>query len=221
MEPERGSTPTIWRKPINTADAVARPTSVESRSIEPASEPLLLDQEKDSNTPTKAFDQKQSASAVGVVRINDPIRRSTVNQEDFAVEGYRTEKVSPCAETIVPSTDRVSWENALRRVIEGWWQEMLCCLISVVALVILTIILKKFNSQPLPDWPSGITLNTVLACIATICRSALLVPVTEGLAQAKWVWFKQPRPLKDFEAFDKASRGLSGSLSLLSHTKGW
>ncbi|KAK2469059.1 hypothetical protein H9L39_19327 [Fusarium oxysporum f. sp. albedinis] len=195
MESERSSTPPIWRKPINIADAVPRPTGVESRSVEPASEPLLLDQENDPSTLTKAFDQKKSASAVGVVPINDQIHRSTLNHEDFAVGGYRTEKVSPCAETIVPG--KVRWENNLRRIIEGWWQEMLCCVVSIVALVILTMTLKKFNNQPLPDWPS------------------------EGLAQAKWVWFKQPRPLKDFEAFDKASRGLGGSLSLLSHTKGW
>ncbi|KAL9571895.1 hypothetical protein ACKAV7_003884 [Fusarium commune] len=145
MASERNSTLPIGRKPVNTANAVARPTSVESKSVEPASEPLLLDQENDPNTPTKAFDQKQSVSAIGVVPIKDQIHSATLNQEDFAVGGYSTEKVSPCAETIVP----------------------------------------------------------------------------KGLAQAKWVWFKQPRPLKDFEAFDKASRGLGGSLSLLSHTKGW
>lgn len=219
MASERNSTLPIGRKPVNTTNAVARPTSVESKSVEPASEPLLLDQENDPNTPIKAFDQKQSASAISVVPIKDQIHSATLNQEDFAVGGYSTEKVSPCSETIAPS--RVSWGNTLRRVIEGWWQEILCCLVSVVALITLTMTLRKFNNQPLPDWPSGITLNTVLACIATICRSALLIPVTEGLAQAKWVWFKQPRPLKDFEAFDKASRGLGGSLSLLSHTKGW
>ncbi|KAF5674705.1 hypothetical protein FDENT_9961 [Fusarium denticulatum] len=145
MESERDSTPPMWRKPINTVDAVARPTTVESRSVEPASEPLLLHQENDPNTTTEALDKKQSASAVGVVPINEQIHRSTLNQEDSAIGGYRTEKVRPCAETTV----------------------------------------------------------------------------IKGLAQAKWVWFKQPRPLKDFEAFDKASRGLGGSLSLLSHTKGW
>ncbi|SCO53762.1 uncharacterized protein FFNC_15170 [Fusarium fujikuroi] len=219
MASERNSTLPIGRKPVNTANAVARPTSVESKSVEPASEPLLLDQENDPNTPINAFDQKRSASAIGVVPIKDQIHSASLNQEDFAVGGYSTEKVNPCSETIVPR--RVSWGNTLRRVIEGWWQEILCCLVSVVALITLTMTLRKFNNQPLPDWPSGITLNTVLACIATICRSALLIPVTEGLAQAKWVWFKQPRPLKDFEAFDKASRGLGGSLSLLSHTKGW
>ncbi|KAG4259284.1 hypothetical protein FPRO03_12960 [Fusarium proliferatum] len=145
MASERNSTLPIGRKPVNTTNAVARPTSVESKSVEPASEPLLLDQENDPNTPTKAFDQKRSASAIGVVPIEDQIHSATLNQEDFAVEGYSTEKVNTCSETIVP----------------------------------------------------------------------------KGLAQAKWVWFKQPRPLKDFEAFDRASRGLGGSLSLLSHTKGW
>jgi len=211
MASEHKSTLPIRRKPVNTANSVARPTSVESKSVEPASEPLLLDQENDPNTPARAFDPKRSASAISVVPINDQLHSATLNQEGFAVGGYSTEKVSR----------RVIWGNTQRRIIEGWWQEILCCLVSVVALITLTMTLRKFNNQPLPDWPSGITLNTVLACIATICRSALLIPVTEGLAQAKWVWFKQPRPLKDFEAFDKASRGLGGSLSLLSHTKGW
>ncbi|RGP58877.1 hypothetical protein FLONG3_11351 [Fusarium longipes] len=145
MESKRDSTPPIRRKPITTVDAVAWPTTVESGSVEPASEPLLLDQENDPNTPTKTFNEKQYASTAGVVPINDQIHRSTSNRENFAIGEYRAEKVSPCAETIVP----------------------------------------------------------------------------KGLAQAKWIWFKQPRPLKDFEAFDKASRGLGGSLSLLSHTKGW
>ncbi|RBR21966.1 uncharacterized protein FIESC28_04679 [Fusarium coffeatum] len=145
MESERGSTQPIRRKPMNTADAVTQPTGIDSRSVEPASEPLLSDQENDPNTPTKTFDQKQSPNLVSVVPANDQTLSPTLNQEDFATGGYKTEKASPCAEAIS----------------------------------------------------------------------------SKGLAQAKWIWFKHPRPLKDFEAFDRASRGLGGSLSLLSHTKGW
>jgi hypothetical protein len=116
----------------------------------------------------------------------------------------------------------IGWKESTRRIIDGWWQEILCCALSIVSLIVLTIILRKFDNKPLPNWPSGITLNTVLACVATLCRTTLLVPVTEGLGQAKWTWFKKkPRPLRDFEAFDKASRGLGGSLTLLAHTKGW
>jgi hypothetical protein len=131
-----------------------------------------------------------------------------------------TEKVDSHEGSMSESTG--GWQKTTRRIIDGWWQEMLCCLISIIFLITLAITLRKFNNKPLPNWPSGITLNTVLACKATICRTALLIPVTEGLAQPKWTWFKmKPRPLKDFEAFDKASRGLGGSLSLLLYTKGW
>ncbi|KAF5549525.1 hypothetical protein FMEXI_4226 [Fusarium mexicanum] len=64
-------------------------------------------------------------------------------------------------------------------------------------------------------------INTVDAVAWPTTVESGSVGPAKGLAQAKWIWFKQPRPLKDFEAFDKASRGLGGSLSLLSHTKGW
>ncbi|KAF6818031.1 hypothetical protein CSOJ01_02168 [Colletotrichum sojae] len=53
-------------------------------------------------------------------------------------------------------------------------------------------------------------------------ETAFVIPVAEGLSQAKWNWFrKKPRPLDDFDAFDKASRGPWGSVTLLFRTKGW
>ncbi|KAH9232766.1 hypothetical protein K456DRAFT_37974 [Colletotrichum gloeosporioides 23] len=75
---------------------------------------------------------------------------------------------------------------------------------------------------PLPDWPSGITVNTAVAFISTVARTAFTVPVAEGLSQCKWNWFKKkPRHLRDFDLFDSASRGPWGSMSLLIRTKGW
>ncbi|KAF6793355.1 hypothetical protein CMUS01_16104 [Colletotrichum musicola] len=108
------------------------------------------------------------------------------------------------------------------RILKGWWQELACCAISIVSFVALVFFLRAFNGEPLPSWPSGITINTVVAFLATISRTAFVIPVAEGLSQAKWNWFKKkPRPLEDFDAFDQASRGPWGSLTLLLRTKGW
>ncbi|EFQ34321.1 uncharacterized protein GLRG_09465 [Colletotrichum graminicola M1.001] len=50
--------------------------------------------------------------------------------------------------------------------------------------------------------------------------TSFVLPVVESLSQYKWNWYKSPRPLKDFGAFDEASRGPWGSLKLLLTTKG-
>ncbi|KAF6839375.1 hypothetical protein CPLU01_01795 [Colletotrichum plurivorum] len=114
------------------------------------------------------------------------------------------------------------WRGVANRVLKGWWKELACCAISIVSLMALVLFLRAFDGEPLPSWPSGITINTVVAFLATISRTAFVIPVVEGLSQAKWNWFrKKPRPLDDFDAFDRASRGPWGSVTLLFRTKGW
>ncbi|KAL3297287.1 Carboxylic ester hydrolase [Colletotrichum asianum] len=125
--------------------------------------------------------------------------------------------------TMIQSTKNEE-ESGHRRnnQIGAWWQEILCCAISIVSLVVLIVFLHIFNGKPLPAWPSGITVNAVVAFLSTIARTAFLIPVVEGLSQCKWNWFKQKsRPLKDFDLFDQASRGPWGGLILLGRTKGW
>lgn len=120
-----------------------------------------------------------------------------------------------------PSNNKAS-ENRRRNHIGAWWQEILCCGISVVAFIALVVFLNAYNGKPLPKWPSGITSNAVVALLSTISRTAFVIPVAEGLSQCKWNWFKlKARPLTDFDLFDQASRGPWGSLSLLTRTKGW
>lgn len=108
------------------------------------------------------------------------------------------------------------------QIFDGWWLEMICCLLSIACLAALIVFLGVYDNQPLPELPSGITVNTVVALLSTIARTAFTIPVAEGLSQCKWNWFKQkPRPLRDLDLFDQASRGPWGSLSLLFRTKGW
>jgi hypothetical protein len=100
-------------------------------------------------------------------------------------------------------------------VVTGWWPELASCALSIVSTVALVAVLHSCDDKPLQeDWPLGLSLNTVIAFLATVSRSTFVIPVMESLSQAKWLWFRRPRQLRDFAAFDEASRGPWGSLKL-------
>lgn len=112
-------------------------------------------------------------------------------------------------------------EPSILRILRSWLPEVLWTLVSIACLIAIAVVLKLYDGQPLPNWPLGITLNTLVAFLSTLCRAAFIVPVMEGLSQLKWNWFATgDRSLADFQAFDDASRGPYGSLKLLLTTRG-
>lgn len=158
--------------------------------------------------------------------LDTPMRRDSVHDDFDAANGNDHDSESRKSESSRHEQKGASAEpqrsKRSLRILEDWWQEILWCFISLAAFVALVLVLKEFNQKPLPRWPSGMTLNTIIAALSTVARTAFLIPVSEGLSQSKWAWFKKkPRPLADFDMFDQASRGPWGSLGLLVRTKGW
>ncbi|KAF6797585.1 hypothetical protein CSOJ01_12903 [Colletotrichum sojae] len=123
-----------------------------------------------------------------------------------------------------PSDSNETPQKAHRRrhTLLEWWPEVVWCVVSVACIAVLVSVLSVYDDKPLPNWSLGLTLNTVIAFISTVCRTAFVIPVVETLSQSKWSWLKRhgPRPLKDFQVFDEASRGHWGSLKLLFTLKG-
>ena len=105
----------------------------------------------------------------------------------------------------------------------GWYLEIFWSIVSFGCFVALVIVLNKFNGQPLPKWPLGLTINTIIALLATISRTGFIIPICESISQLKWLWYQEERPLADLQAFDEASRGAWGTLKLLvvMQTKAW
>ncbi|KAI9721228.1 MAG: hypothetical protein M1812_002389 [Candelaria pacifica] len=104
----------------------------------------------------------------------------------------------------------------LHHVLSRWWLwEVLSCILALAALVAIYGTLYAYNGRQLPDWPSGITLNALIALLSAVLRAAMLVPVVEGLSQLKWVWYRQEHSLQDFGNFDAASRGPWGAARML------
>ncbi|KAL9083806.1 MAG: hypothetical protein Q9165_008365 [Trypethelium subeluteriae] len=102
-----------------------------------------------------------------------------------------------------------------------WTSEILSLCLGVGALTGIIALLAHFDGQALPNWPYDITLNALIALMATIVNAGLALPLQSGLSQLKWIAFKSARrPLVDFETFDEASRGFWGAFKLLATARG-
>jgi hypothetical protein len=125
----------------------------------------------------------------------------------------------------LPQTPRRNKPDSKRRFLERWrrfWiAEILWCVVGLGSGAAIITVLAQHNGQRAPKWPLGISLNTVLALLASVAKASLLIPVVEGLGQLRWIWFsRRARPVDDFELFDSATRGTLGSLRLLAARKG-
>lgn len=98
-----------------------------------------------------------------------------------------------------------------------WWiWELIGIFTSAVSLTAMIVVLYNFENKPSPQWPYEITINSILSWTSTIAKSAMFIPISSGLSQAKWIWFtKRERSLADMDYFEEASRGPYGSLFLL------
>lgn len=125
---------------------------------------------------------------------------------------------------------------------EDWWKwELLGVFGSALCFAGIIIMLSKLDNNPLPTWASardycikvpktsiskcysskGVSVNSVMSWMSTVAKICVLIPITKGLGQLKWVWFaEKERTLADLETFDSATRGLSGSALLVWRLKG-
>ena len=113
--------------------------------------------------------------------------------------------------------EHVSW---IQHVIP-WATELVWCLLGIILLMALVMVLSTFNDKPLPDLPLGLTLNTIVAILATAIRAVTVFLIGQGISQAKWNQFVGVhKPLLNLHVFDEASRGPWGSLIMVVRTKG-
>jgi hypothetical protein len=105
--------------------------------------------------------------------------------------------------------------------IEWWLLEIVSWLFSAACMMVIAVVLSRYDGKPLPKWSINISMNAFISIFSGFAKSALLLPTAEALGQLKWDWFrKAERSMMDFEVMDGASRGALGSAVLLAKNKG-
>lgn len=122
---------------------------------------------------------------------------STVQQEPSTLPSkHQTFVQNSVTEYVIPHREGGSWadKNAdtlistaqtrpprlLTLWSNGWIAEVLSCAFSLTALICLILVLHKFNGYVLTDMPLKISINTLVAVIAAVMKSSLLLPIAEG-----------------------------------------
>jgi len=121
--------------------------------------------------------------------------------------------------------EQVNTEEPFSGTDDYWKWEILGVVGSALALMGIIIFANHFDNGPTPSWSMTVskynktftvTMNSILSLLSTIAKICVLIPVTKGLGQLKWIWFaKRERSLRDIETFESASRGLTGSALLM------
>ena len=120
--------------------------------------------------------------------------------------------------SVLQSSILQSWHCLARptaQIIYNWWLELLASLFAIIAFCGLVALFNNYQDQPLPKWPLGLSINTVLSVFGVIFKAPLLFIAAQGISQLKWQWLRNRRVLSDFSVYDDASRGPWGSTRLL------
>jgi hypothetical protein len=136
----------------------------------------------------------------------------------------------PDFDTSSPSSSKLSLHERSQKVtllslLSIWKYDLLLCVLSFAAITALICLLSTQDGKRQRTWANGtLTLNTAISILSTIIRSSVVVPIAAALTQQKWLWFRSSRAningrrLWDYEVFDRASRGVPGSIQLLGTT---
>lgn len=77
--------------------------------------------------------------------------------------------------------------------------------------------LLKYDGTTIPDWPYGITINSVLSWIVVVFNAFMLGTIATCFGQMAWVNFSTApdKPLSDINLYHGASRGVIGCFAFI------
>lgn len=153
------------------------------------------------------------------------------DQDDLSPVSHERENGSPKREgflirEVTPSPNVVQGHDRRKtNPLAAWSFELLMLLLAFALFAAMVLVLGKYDRREQPNWAgsgqdeqdgTSLTINTLIAVLATVFRAVIAFISFEILAQLKWDWVSACfRPMGDLELFDNASRGVYGALCVL------
>lgn len=127
-----------------------------------------------------------------------------------------------------PAPERDISLQVVRSPFRWWCFEILSIVIAAVCLGGIVLVLALYDGKSQESWPSEVlTINGLIAILATTCRTCFMVAVGAGLAQGKWQQLSsrshregEPYRLSLYALFEEAAKGPWGSSRLIWQFKG-
>jgi Protein of unknown function (DUF3176) len=199
---------TLLSPPTHRSASVRHPSDELSRSLTSKKS----DFKRPSSVLTSSTMQLPRIFQSTVPNLSLPFETQT-RHDGYNIVGssFEVESNRPCSQR-----PHSRWSDFYQVVTDWWIFEVLACAGCLVALVGIIGVLMVYNGRSLPNWPYGITINSVLAWLATAMKALMLVAIAACIGQAKWTHFhSKTRALADIVVYDSASRGPQGSMQLL------
>ena len=85
---------------------------------------------------------------------------------------------------------------------------------SGISLMAIIMLLMAHHDNVVLSWP--VSISSTVSILGTIASLSMIFVVSNCVSQLKWIWFAQgSRKLRDLKTIDRASRGVSGAMTLV------
>jgi hypothetical protein len=64
--------------------------------------------------------------------------------------------------------------------LKPWWMEIIAGVLVLLSIMAIVLVLALYQNQPLPNWPFGISVNSLVSIFVVILKGGMLLILGEG-----------------------------------------
>jgi hypothetical protein len=64
--------------------------------------------------------------------------------------------------------------------LKSWWMEIIAAILVLLSVMAIVLVLALHQNQPLPNWPFGISVNSLVSIFVVILKGGMLLILGEG-----------------------------------------
>ena len=114
-----------------------------------------------------------------------PIARLESNKSNKAKPDGKGGLLASTRNAKSPPTSRSRGSSPASGTLRKWRGELSCCILVLAALFAITATLYPYRGKPLPRWPYGLSINTLLSIYVLMMKAAMLYLISQGMPRSE------------------------------------